>query len=207
MPRKNYQLAWIITLLISVTLGCSVFSRVGQRIGGAQATVGAVATDVQTGRNILGTAEAIVTDVGGSGFLSTAQALATEQGPELMATLQAYATDQGPGLMETAQSMGTAVAPMLGEAPTDIPIIQGEAENLVSTSFLVTYETALESKQVIDFYNTEMVANGWTKVKEETLGDAITLLTFEKTGRSAVVTITNNSLTGKTMVVIAIQPK
>jgi hypothetical protein len=223
MPKKTYRLAWIITLMISVTLGCGLVSGVGERISGAKATVGAVATDVQTGRDILGTARAIVTDVGGSGlletaqalatgvgdsgFLSTAQAFATEQGPELMATLQAFATDQGPGLMETAQAMGTAAAPLLGEAPDDIPLVQGELENLVSTRLLVTYGTAIDSQLVVDFYNNEMVANGWTKVNEEALGDAITLMTFEKPGRLASVTVTDNSLTQKTMVVIAIQPK
>ena len=223
MPKKPYRLAWIITLMISVTLGCGLFSGIGERISGTKATVGAVATDVQTGRDILGTARAIVTDVGGSGlletakalatgvgdsgFLSTAQAFATEQGPELMATLQAFATEQGPGLMETAQAMGTAAAPLLGEAPEDIPFVQGELENLVSTRLLVTYGTAIDSQLVVDFYNTEMVANGWTKVSEEALGDAITLLTFEKPGRLASVTVTSNTLTQKTMVVIAIQPK
>jgi hypothetical protein len=223
MHRNMYRIAWIISLLVSATLGCGLFSAVGERISGAKATVGAVATDVQTGRDVLGTARAIVTDVGGSGlletaqalatgvgdsgFLSTAQAFATEQGPELMATLQAFATDQGPGLMETAQAMGTAAAPLLGEAPEDIPIVQGELENLVSTRLLVTYGTALDSKLVVDFYNNEMAANGWTKINEEALGDAITLLTFEKPGRLASVTVTSNLGTSKTMVVIAIQPK
>ena len=223
MPKITYRFAWIITLLVSVTLGCGLFSAVGERFSGAKATVGAVATDVQTGRDILGTARAIATDVGGSGlletaqalatgvgdsgFLSTAQAFATEQGPELMATLQAFATDQGPGLLETAQAMGTAAAPLLGEAPEDIPFVQGELENLVSTRLLVTYGTALDAGLVVDFYNKEMVSNGWTKVNEEALGDAITLVTFEKPGRLATVTVTGNTPTSKTMVVITIQPR
>jgi hypothetical protein len=223
MPRKTYRLAWFITLMVSATLGCGLFTNVAEQITGVKETVGSVATDVQTGRDILGTARAIVTDVGSSGlletaqalatsvgdsgFLSTAQAFATEQGPELQATLQAFATEQGPGLLETAQAMGTAAAPLLGEAPADIPIVQGELENLISTSLLVSYGTAIDSTQVADFYNTEMVAKGWTKVNEEALGDAITLLTFEKQGRTASVTVTGNSLTDKTMVVIAIQPK
>jgi hypothetical protein len=159
------------------------------------------------GSGLLETAQALATGVGDSGFLSTAQAFATEQGPELMATLQAFATEQGPGLLETAQAMGTAAAPLLGEAPADIPIVPGELENLVSTSLLVTYGTTLDARQVVDFYNTEMLANGWTKSNEEDLGDAITLLTFEKAGRMASVTVTSNTMTSKTMVVIAIQPK
>lgn len=223
MSKNPYRIAWVITLLISLTLGCGLVTTVSEQITGVRETVGAVATDVQTGRDIVGTARAIVTDVGGSGlietaqalatgvgdsgFLSTAQAFATAQGPELMATLQAFATDQGPGLMETAQALGTAAAPLLGEAPEDIPIIPGELENLVSTRLLVTYGTALDSKLVVDFYNREMIANGWTKANEEALGDAITLLNFEKPGRLASITITGNSLTNQTMVVIAIQPR
>jgi len=223
MPRKSYRIAWLITLTVSATLGCGLVTGVGEQISGVKGTVGAVATDVQTGRDVIGTARAIATSVGGSGlietaqalatgvgdsgFLSTAQAFATEQGPELMATLQAFATDQGPGLMETAQAMGTAAAPLLGEAPADIPIVQGELENLISTRLLVTYGTALDAGLVVDFYNNEMIANGWTKVNEEALGDAITLLTFEKPGRLATITVTGNTLTSKSMVVIAIQPR
>jgi hypothetical protein len=223
MPRKSYRIAWLITLTVSATLGCGLVTGVGEQISGVKGTVGAVATDVQTGRDVIGTARAIATSVGGSGlietaqalatgvgdsgFLSTAQAFATEQGPELMATLQAFATDQGPGLMETAQAMGTAAAPLLGEAPADIPIVQGELENLISTRLLVTYGTAVDAGLVVDFYNNEMIANGWTKVNEEALGDAITLLTFEKPGRLATVTVTDNTLTSKTMVVITIQPR
>jgi hypothetical protein len=223
MPRKSYQLAWVITLLVAASLGCGLFSNVAEKYSGVKETVGSVATDVQTGRDILGTARAIVTDVGGSGlietaqalatgvgdsgFLSTAQAFATEQGPELMATMQAFATEQGPGLMETAQALGTAAAPLLGEAPADIPLVPGELENLVSTGLLVTYGTATDSTLVVDFYNTEMIANGWTKVNQETLGDAITLMTFEKAGRMASITVTKNTMTNTTMVVIAIQPK
>jgi hypothetical protein len=223
MPRKTYRLAWLFIVLVSATLGCGLFSSVGEKISGVKATVGSVATDVQTGRDTLGTARAIVTDVGrsglietvqalatgvgDSGFLTTAQAFATEQGPELMATMQAFATDQVPGLLETVQAVGTSAAPMLGQAPVDIPFVQGELENLISTSLLVTYGTTHDSELVVDFYNSEMLANGWTKVNEEQLGNAITLLTFEKPGRLASVTVTSNSVTSKTMVVIAIQPK
>jgi hypothetical protein len=124
-----------------------------------------------------------------------------------MATMQAFATDQVPGLLETVQAVGTSAAPMLGQAPVDIPFVQGELENLISTSLLVTYGTTHDSELVVDFYNSEMLANGWTKVNEEQLGNAITLLTFEKPGRLASVTVTSNSVTSKTMVVIAIQPK
>ena len=223
MPDKTYRIAWFITLMVSVTLGCGLFTNAAEQISGVKETVGSVATDVQTGRDILGTAKAIVTDVGGSGlietaqalatgvgdsgFLSTAQAFATQQGPELQATLQAFATEQGPGLLETAQAMGTSAAPLLGAAPADIPIVQGEVESLVSTSLVVSYGTPLDSAQVVDFYNAEMLNNGWIKVNEEPLGDALTVMNFEKQDRLASITITGGSLTGKTMVVIAIQPR
>ena len=59
-----------------------------------------------------------------------------------MATLQAFATEQGPGLLGDSQAMGTAAAPLLGAAPADIPIVQGELENLVSTSLVVSYGTS-----------------------------------------------------------------
>ncbi len=137
MPRKSYRIAWLITLTVSATLGCGLVTGVGEQISGVKGTVGAVATDVQTGRDVIGTARAIATSVGGSGlietaqalatgvgdsgFLSTAQAFATEQGPELMATLQAFATDQGPGLMETVAGDGNGGGSLIGRSASRYP--------------------------------------------------------------------------------------
>ena len=99
MPNKSYRIAWFITLMVSVTLGCGLFTNAAEQISGVKETVGSVATDVQTGRDILGTAKAIVTDVGGSGLIETAQALATGVGDSgFLSTAQAFATQQGPEL-------------------------------------------------------------------------------------------------------------
>lgn len=210
-------------MLVATALGCSLFSRIGEQIGEVRGTAVSVATDVQTGRNFVGTAQAIATDVGisglietaaalatdvgESGFMATAQAFATEQGPSLMETFSVVATDQGPKLLGTAQAMATRAAPLLGEAPEDIPIPEVSLEELVSTRQLVTYSTTADYENVLDFYRQEMPRNQWVLVGEESLGDVLTVLTYEKPGRSASVTVSSNPLAQRTTVVIAIQPK
>lgn len=220
--KMHKTLTWLLTILLIVFgMGCGLFTAIGERLSGARETAGAIATEVKTGRNVIATARAISTQVGGSGllqtaqamatqagdsgFLATAQAFATQQGPSLVETLQAITTQQTSGMMETLQAMGTYTAPLFGEAPEDIPIAPGEVENLVSTSQVISYSTKMDYNQVLEFYRTGMVNNGWSKVSEETLGEDITIMTFEKDGRSASLTLSRNPLTNQTLVVIAIQ--
>ncbi len=223
MQASKSRMAWLITALITTSLSCGLFSAIGERLNTTRETAEAVATDIETGRNIAGTARAIATQVGSSGllqtaqalatsagdsgFLATAQAFATEQGPSLLETLQAVTTERTSGLRETLQALGTPSAPLLGEAPADIPIVPGELENLVSTSQLISYSTRMEYKLVLDFYRTNMLTNGWSMVSEEGFGEDITYFTYEKNGRSASLTMTRNPLTNQTLVVIAIQSR
>jgi len=224
MPQKTYRYALFAILLFSATLGCSFFSQLGKRIGEARGTVGGVATDMQEGRDLLGTARAITTDVGGSGLIQTAQALATsagesgllstaeafatQQGPELQATLQTFATEQGPGLVETAKAMATQAAPMLGETPADIPLMSGTKENFVGTQQLVSYSIAAKLNDVVDFYNNEMVKNGWEKANQDTVSSTnLVVQTYQKPGRTASITIGSLPLTDRTTVLIAILPR
>jgi hypothetical protein len=224
MTNRTYRYALIAILLFSVTLGCSLFSQLGKQFGEARATVGGVATDVQEGRNLLGTARAIATDAGSSGLIQTAQALATtagesgllntaeafatQQGPGLMETAQSFATEQGPGLMETVQAAATQAAPLLGETPADIPLMTGQKENFVGTRQLVSYSIGASFTDVVDFYKKEMVNNGWVKTNEENVsGTNLVILTYQKDNRTASVTIGTIPFTDKTTVLIAIMPR
>jgi hypothetical protein len=224
MPHKTYRYALFVVLFIAATLGCSFFSQLGNRFSVARGTVAGVATDVQEGRDLLGTARAITTDVGGSGLIRTAQAMATsagesgllstaetfatQQGPELKETVQAFATEQGPGLVATAQAMATQAAPLLGETPADIPLMSGQRENFVGTKQLVSYSTAAKFTDVIDFYKKEMVSNGWQLTNEQDVsGTNLVILTYQKPDRTASITIGSIPLTDKTTVLIAILPR
>lgn len=223
MQNRNLKYALMALMLVATAVGCSLFSQIGDQINEVRGTAVSVATDVQTGRNFAGTAQAIATDVGmnglietaqalatgvgESGFMATAQAFATEQGPSLMETFNAVTTEQGPVLLGTMQAMATRAAPLLGEAPDDIPMPEGDLEELVSTRQLISYSTQADYEAVLNFYKQEMPRNQWTLVGEEGLGDVLTVLTYEKSGRSATVTVSSNPLAQRTTVVIAIQPK
>lgn len=217
--RKFYPLGLILLLLLA-SLACNLVSQIDQ----ARENVQSIATEVQQGRDFLATSRAIATAVGGSGlvqtaqamatefedsgFLETAQAYATEQGPALIATAQALATEQGPGFRETAQALATRAALALEKAPEDIPVVEGERQNIIASSQLVSYFTPLGLQQVVDFYRTQMPVNGWAASEQGTVVTENTAtLNYTKDDRFALVNLTVNPLDNQTIVVITIQNK
>jgi len=235
MRPNFYRYAWIFVILLSSTLACQLVSKIGK----TREKVESAATDAKAGLNMLGTARALVTMVGGSEMLKTAQALATEvgesgllktaiavateegpsaiatakafatqEGPAIEATAKAFATQEGPGLQKTAQAAMTQVAGSMGEPPADIPIIEGNVEDLLTGEFVVSYTVPMDIQDVASFYKREMPANGWKPVEQGALeSDSLIALNYEKTGRSAGVTITTNPVNRKAIVFILISEK
>ncbi len=213
MQTKTYRNAWFLIVLLSASLACQLVSRIGQ----TRATVQAVASEAKGGVQILGTARAMITQVGGSEMLKTAQAVATEFGQSgLLETAAAVATEEGPGLVETAKAFATEEGPALketaaaslGEAPQDIPVIETGKEDFVSGEFLVSYSVPMSFQEVVDFYKKEMPANGWTKVDANSVETEKTAaLNYEKSGRTAAVTININPINQHTIVLIVIAEK
>jgi hypothetical protein len=123
MHRKTYQVAWLICLLIGVSLACQLVSGIQDDISGARSTADAISTQAQ---GIITQVEGAATAVEESSFLSTVRALATQEGPGLLETaraltteveekgleetLQALATEEGPALRATGQALGTKAA-------------------------------------------------------------------------------------------------
>lgn len=141
MLRKLSRVTWFLILLVIASLSCNLFSNLQERVSSVQGTVQSVRTDIQEGRNLYGTAQAIatqvgnsglletalaaVTEVGESGLLQTAQAFATEQGPGLIATVQAFATQEGDPLISTAQALATEQGSILLETAQAVVTDQG----------------------------------------------------------------------------------
>ena len=208
MQSSHMRAIWLIFVLFVFTLGCGLFSRIGGRVDEAKETAMALAAEAQQGYSILETARAIATVGGSSELFKTAQAIATTVGDSgLLATAQAFATEQGPELVATAQAALTQVAPILGTAPTDIPLMSGELDNLVATEYLITFATQASIQDVADFYEAEMAKNGWDKGKEQSFANSMSIVEYKKPDRMATVTLMANPSDGKTSVVIAIQPK
>jgi len=185
MSRKPFQIAWVMTALLAISLACNLTSGLGDRIGAAKGTAEFVATEIKQGRVLLGTARALATEVGSTGLLETAQSLATVAGESgLLETAQAFATDQGAALIETAQSFATEEAPGLaataqavatqlaagfGEPPPDIPVVGGDKENFYASDTNVSYAIGIPYDEALDFYLREMPANGWQFIENDTV--------------------------------------
>jgi hypothetical protein len=237
MHTKLYRFAWMISMIVAASMACSLFSGISKQVTDVKETAQSVATGVQEGQHLITTAKALATEVGGSGLLKTAQsaatevgqsgivetakAVATEQGPEILGTIEAVATDQGPGLLETMKAVVTDQGPGLletgqafatqfasGEAPADIPLVEGDREDFTANDSLVSYSTSLQFADVVGFYKTQMPENGWTIDEQssvETGSSAI--LNYSKADRTALVIINADPANNKTLVAITIQAK
>ena len=205
-------------------LGCSLFNGVSERISNTKATVDDVATKVEQGRNLIGTAQGVATQVGESGFLetiqnlatevdesgmlATVQAIATEQGPVILGTVQAYATQEGPALIATVQAAATEFSENQGAIPEDIPVIDSNVEQLIANSRLISYQTAIPFINVVDFYRIEMPLNEWLEQENSSfVAENTAVLVFNKNNRSATVTLSTNPLNDHTIVLITVQSK
>jgi len=253
MHKDTIRGLWALSVLVAITLSCSAVSNLSGDVNGIKETAQSVGTSVESGRQLLETGKAVVTQVQGNELVQTAQAyatkqgprlegtinaFATEQGPKVRGTMQAFATQQGPGLqetiqvfvtqqgpgleqtinalvtqqgpemLETGQAIATQVAASTGNLPTDIPLVEGEKDNLFKSDSLISYFTPLDLNTTKEFYTNEMPANGWTYVKEETaVENEVVLLYFDKPDRKASVTLSVNPLDKHTIVLIAIQQK
>jgi hypothetical protein len=172
---------------------------------GLEKTVQAFATD--QGPSMQQTIQAFATDQGPS-IQQTVQAFATQQGPGLQQTVQAFLTQDVPGLAETVQAYATQSGATAGQAPQDIPLVEGDKTSLVTTATFVTYFTSQDFNSVLSFYDNQMPANGWTKLNKESIQNANSaVLVFDKATRKATVTLGVNPTNNSTVVVITISQK
>lgn len=206
MTRRHlYRLAFVASIVAA--MACGTINNLVEQGQSAQATVEAIATQ---GNEIAATAQAMATELEGSGFQQTAEALATEleQGG-LAETAQALATEaQGSGLAETAQAVATEGSLTLGEAPDDIPVMEGEKSLFFGTEEVVSYFIDADYDDVLAFYKQEMPANDWQPVASETVeAEGSAVLVYEKADRKAYVTLSQDPVQGNTIVQVTIQPK
>jgi hypothetical protein len=224
MKKQTFLFIFLLIGVIAVSLACSLFSGISEKISETKSTAGAVATDVQQGQQVFSTAKAFATEFGDSNFMSTAKALATEakdsgyletaqayitsEAPGAVETLQAFTTEQGPSLLQTGQAYVTEISQSSGDLPSDIPVVSGEKSMFYASQELVSYFTSEDFQSVLTFYKKEMPNNGWTKYDQgwvENSNSAV--IYFEKSDRSVSVTLSINPVDNKTIVMVTITPK
>ncbi len=203
MQNKKYQFIWIIFVLIAASLACNFITGLNQDIGGAKDTAQSIVTQAQA---LATQAQGLATAAEQSGVLKTAQAFTTQAGGSVAGTVEALVTEaeQG-GFLETAQAFATDGFSM-GETPADIPVMdQQQAREFFGSKDLVSYLTDNDFQSVLDFYKTQMPQNGWSAVSEGTReSDNAAVLKFEKSGRTATVTLAVNPIDQATFVMILI---
>jgi len=238
MPKPVFRaLLGSLILLLLVSLSCSLVNQVQEGVGEVRETAIAIGTEVGQGGDLLGTLQAVgtqlsesdmvgtlqaaATAVDESGFAETAQAVLTEQGPALVETFQAAATQveesgaletaqafitqEGPEFVETVQAAGTLIPDLGGDAPADIPLLEGEKENLFTSSGLVTYSSPASFEATVAFYEAQMPTQGWTQDTSSSVKiDNNAVLTYTKDSRTATITITPSPYGPGVLVVIAI---
>lgn len=204
MRRKNvYQFTLGLTLLLGLSLGCSLVDRVA----GLQSTAESVSTAVGGGLELIDTVGAAATSVGESGIKDTALAAATkidESG--LKDTALAVGTKlEESGVKETVQAAATQFFISPEGVPEDIPIYDAELNAFVGSEKAISYFVEVPFDTVLDFYKTELTARGWSKIDFGTIETDMTAeLHYEKGDRELTIVITEVPFVNQTTVVINI---
>jgi len=211
------RIVLVIGLLAAGLQACESVAEVEEKIERLQGTVIAVETSLEKGLELIETGQAIAIKVEGnslvqtaqaisdklkeSSLLETAQAIATQQGPALLQTVQNFATEQVPGLQETAKAVATRLP-----TQADIPVMKGEKTNYQASPKGVAYTINIEYQSVLDFYIQEMPAFGWERIDAASVVNKKgAVIHYKKPGRNAVVSISADPSTDRTIVQISIQ--
>jgi hypothetical protein len=191
--RKKYFRYLFILILLAATLACSVTQRI-QQVTEVKATVESIAT----------VAKDLITE--SAPLIETVQAVATEN-PNVIETVQAIATEN-PNVVETVEGIATEGF-SLGNKPDDIPVVdESTVSNFITTDTTIVYSTSLDFQSVVDFYKSQMPANGWAEDNSMTFEiQGTSTLGYTKDNNSAMVVIykdpSSANLTYVTITIVA----
>ena len=210
MKRQRFYRSFIgIGVLVIVSLACGLTEAVDRVREGQQAieTIQGVATQFDES-GMLETGQAVATKIDESGLQETAQAVATDIDESgLQETAQAVVTEiDESGVKETAQAFATEIVVEPGDVPPDIPIMDGEKEAFVGSDQVISYFIKAEFQDVLNYYQAEMPARGWTQVDAGTIvTDTTATLQYEKDGRRVDIILGEVPFVGQVTVVINMQ--
>lgn len=91
--------------------------------------------------------------------------------------------------------------------PEDIPIIPVEdVSNLFTNQSVVSYYVQVELAQVIEFYQSAMLNQGWWDISEPgKITENAAILKYLKPDKIATITLTDNPISEQTVVLITIR--
>lgn len=169
--QKIYRYILLIILLVAVTLSCKTVTEPIEKITG-------IATDIE---DMMG----IATDIDIEG-------LATD------IDIEGIETEIAPMITEV-QQMITEMPDFTGDKPSDVPIIEG-GEELMSSKGLITFTTDKGIGEVVNFYESQMPANGWMKTSGNVKPDTAELI-YQKETRKATISIDEIPFIGTTVTI------
>ena len=203
MDRKQFfRLAWVLTLLLSLTLGCRIVDQAGELI--------AIATDLDV--------EGLATDIDVEGLATEFEGLATEIDIEGLVTeidfdematqMQSMATDIAPLVTEMGSMLtdlpgfdGTLIAVSTPSGfPADIPVMEGQKLSMTGDASRLEYTVDVDANVAVDFYRREMAARGWV-AGSALVQDEVTTLMFQLGNRRATVKIAEDFFFGVTITI------
>ena len=198
----------LLFLLLILSLACSTVTGVQRDAEDIKETAESMVTEAvelaTEGLPLGETAQAYATEV--PDLKETIQAYATEA-PDLQETVEAVITEK-PDVVKTVEAMATEGFNM-GEAPSDVPVVdESTITNFYGSDSVVSYITTQDFETVVDFYKTEMPANGWEGDPSKTFEAKNTSTTiWNQTDRQSIVIITVNPVDNTTIVAITIQAR
>ncbi len=212
MTRLKFTLLIRIFGLISclgiLTQACSLIG-ISNPLPDFNATELALTAAIKTQQALLGTANMMTTRAAGGAI----EILSTEASPSETPTVTPSLTPS-PQSSPTGTPSPTAVTspiPTLTipdpspDAPLDIPIVPGILYNYFSTTNFVSYGTQLTFKDVVAFYESQMIELFWLKNIPSSYQSANNAtLIYEKPDRIARVAIQANPVADMTIVIISI---
>jgi len=209
---KIYRYGWILLLLTAAfsVIACSTLTELAEKAQSAEDVVNTIQALATTGQEIATQVEGIATQVGESDVMQTAMALATEfDESELMKTLEVVLTqapEHGADIQATINTVLTQGA--YGEAPSNIPLIDGELTYFFGSPNVVAYKTPHDFQYVLNFYRTEMPKFGWEKSDATSVETSTSAkLPYENADQRASVTLSINPANNETIVLINIISK
>ncbi len=187
MPKKYLSLLMVIMLLAASALACNTVTGGGTRdlnVDDLQATADALSLDPD--------AEATI-------------AAAEETAAALSGDDTNTNGDDTNGNADDGNGNGSTDNPFDGQGPADLPVLDTNAELLVADDATLSYYTDATFDETVDFYREEMVNNGWEAAANgDVVFGGIASLQFNKDGKQAMVVITTDPTSDRTLVAITV---
>ncbi len=214
----NHKMKWLIGLGITLIFfsACSLLNNLNP-LDDIKSEIEDLADELPID-DIQGQIESLTTDLPGE-----LDSLATDLPAnldEITDELETLTTDLPGDLNTLATDIPSEVDDIVGDfegfindvlgsddIPEDIPVVEGEKDDLFASEKIVSYTTSLDFNSVLSFYQEQMLVNGWTVREGKVITEDAALLYFQKNDRQATVTLSYSLSNSKTDVMIIIQEK